>query len=111
MSDGEQKPLTPKDGCKECQELHDGEGEVHASVQILRDQRERISAREITLLGNTRRSASKWKALTTTYALLAQKLRIHEITCSGAREGIQIQTSPEFRDSMNIVIRNGRDRA
>lgn len=107
MSDGEQRLLTPKEGCEECQELHKWVESARQSKSYMSSsasgyQPGKSRSRQNKNVRNQTESAEN------TARLAHAKLRLHEMQ---AHEGLTDSNFLEFRDCMNIVMRNGRDRA
>ncbi len=107
MSDSEQKPLTPKDGCAECQELrawvesaHQSKSYMTSSASGYRPEKSR-SAQYKNVRDQTESADNQAR-------LARARLRMHEIE---RHEGVTESTSREFMECMNIDIRKGRDRA
>jgi hypothetical protein len=108
MSDGEQKPLTPKEGCEECRRLHD-------SVESARKAKSYLTSGSMTGYRPEKSRSRQYKnvqdqmySADNTERLAHAKLRMHEIQ---THEGLTDSSFPEFKRCMDIEIRRGRDRA
>jgi hypothetical protein len=108
MSDGEQRPLTPKDGCEECQRLHD-------SVESARQAKSHLMYGAMTGYRSDKSRSKQYKGVRdqmngndNAERLARARLRMHEIQ---THEGFTDSSCREFKESMDIEIRRGRDRA
>jgi hypothetical protein len=108
MSDGEQRPLSPKGGCEECQRLHNCVESARLAKSYLingamtgyrSDKSRSRQYKEVRDQMNSNDNAER---------LARARLRMHEIQ---AHEGFTDSSSREFKECMDIEIRRGRDRA
>jgi hypothetical protein len=107
MSDGEQKPLTPKAGCKECQELNDWVESARQSKSYMTSSASGYRP-EKSRSGQYKNVRDQMESADNTERLARARLRMHEIE---KHEGLTDSNLLEFRVCMNIAIRKGRDRA
>jgi hypothetical protein len=108
MRDGEQRPLTPKDGCEECQQLHD-------SVESARKAKSSLIYGPGTGYRPDKSRSRQYKGVQNQMSnnenagrLARARLRMHEIQ---AHEGLKDSSLREFKECWDIEIRKGRDRA
>jgi hypothetical protein len=108
MSEEEQKPLTPKDGCEECQRLRDWvESARKAKAYLANDSSTgyRSDKSRSTQYKNVR---DHMDSNDDSQRLAQATLRMHEIE---THEGHIEANSREFIVCMQIKMRDGRDRA
>jgi hypothetical protein len=107
MSDGEQRQLTTKDGCEECQGLNDwlksarqAKSYMTSSASGYRPEKSRSRQYKEVL--------QQMESADNTERLARARLRMHEIE---KHEGLTESNSREFSECMSINMRKGRDRA
>jgi|ERR1700761_7309737 len=108
MNDGDKKPLTPKEGCEECQRLR---AELDRAVQS----KSYVIRGPGSLYRHGKSRSRQYKQVQdlmyssdNAERLAHAELRMHEIE---AHEGFTDSNSVEYLTCMQVKIRGGRDRA
>jgi hypothetical protein len=107
MSDGEQRPLTPKDGCEECQQLRDSaesarKAKSHLIYGATGYRSDKSPSKQYKVVRD------QMNANDNAERLARARLRMHEIQ---THEGLTDSSFREFNECVDIEIRRGRNRA
>ena len=107
MPDIDQKSLTPKEGCEECNHLHDNVDYAKKSNSYLtnglgtgyrRGKSRSKQPKQVREQMNSNENAER---------LARAELRMHEMV---AHEGVTLSNASEYQRCLNIKTRDGRDR-